>query len=161
MACRDQLIAYLREHEVSFQTQQHPQAFSAQELAEREHISGKIVAKSVIVKADGQLIQLVLPATYRVDFTRISATLGFEEVHLVDEPALARAFPDCEVGALPPFGNLYHLPVYVDQSLTEDERIVFPAGTHTETISLRYADFDRLVKPSIFPFASQKAGMAR
>ena len=152
MQCKDRLEEYLHEHQIPFQVQQHPIAFTAQDVAAREHIPGKMVAKEVIVFADGKMVMLALPAPYRVDFSRATPALGAKEVHLADEAELSVAFPDCEVGAMPPFGNLYHLPVYVDKSLAEDETIVFPAGTHTETMSLKYADFERLVTPTVAEF---------
>ncbi|HEU5348192.1 MAG TPA: YbaK/EbsC family protein, partial [Ktedonobacterales bacterium] len=107
--------------------------------------------------ADGGLILLVLPATFQVDFPRLNQAIGAKATRLAHEPEFTDAFPDCEVGAMPPFGNLYDLPVYVDKSLTEDTTIVFPAGTYTETMSLRYADYERLVKPTIVEFARRRS----
>jgi Ala-tRNA(Pro) deacylase len=94
-----------------------------------------------------------LPASYRIDLMHVGAVIGARSVYLAGEGELAVTFPDCEVGAMPPFGNLYNLPVYVDRSLAEDETIVVQAGTHTDTISLKYADFARLVKPTVVEFA--------
>ena len=153
MSCREKLEKYLSERQIPFQVQQHPLAFTAQDVAAREHIPGKQVAKVVIVFADGKQSMLVLPAPYRVDLTRVALPLGAREVRLSDEIELGIAFPDCDVGAMPPFGNLYQLPVYVDKSLAEDEVITFPIGTHTETMSLKYADFARLVTPTLAEFA--------
>jgi Ala-tRNA(Pro) deacylase len=103
--------------------------------------------------ADGKMVMLALPAPYRVDTAKATAALGAKEVHLAQEGDFAAAFPDCEVGAMPPFGNLYGIPVYVDKALAEDETIVFRAGTHTDTMSLKYVDFERLVKPTVAEFA--------
>ncbi len=153
MPCRDRVEDYLRQHQVSFQVHQHPIAFTAQDVAAREHISGKLVAKVVLVFADGKQAMLVLPASYRVDFTRAAKALGAGTVRLADEVELGAIFADCEVGAMPPFGNLYQLPVYVDRSLAEDETILFPVGTHTESMSLKYADFAQLVNPTLAEFA--------
>lgn len=153
MQCKDRLEEYLHEHQIPFQVQQHPIAFTAQDVAYREHIPGKMVAKVVIAFADGKMVMLALPAPYRVNFSRAAPALGAKEAHLAEESELSAAFPDCEVGAMPPFGNLYHLPVYVDKSLAEDETIVFPVGTHTETMSLKYADFERLITPTVAEFA--------
>jgi Ala-tRNA(Pro) deacylase len=153
MACKERLETYLREHSVPFQVQHHSIAYTAQELAASEHIPGKQVAKVVMVIADGKPAMLAVPATHRVDFGKAGAALGAKEVKLALEEELAAAFPDCEVGAMPPFGNLYGLPVCVDKALAEDETIVFPAGTHTDTISLAFADFARLVEPSVASFA--------
>ena len=116
-----------------------------------------MVAKTVIVVADGKKIMFVLPASYRVDLDQVQAMLGAGEVRLAHEAELVRTFPDCAVGTMPPFGNLYGLPVYVEKRLTEDETIVFPVGTYTETMSLRYADFERLVHPQVTVFAHTRA----
>lgn len=149
MSCKEKLEQYLHEQHISFQEHLHHTAYTAQDVAAREHLPGKLAAKVVVAFADGQPVMLVLPASYRVDLTRVGLALGAQAVRLADEVELAGLFPDCEVGAMPPFGNLYHLPVYVDQRLAEDEHIVFPAGTHTETMRLAYADFARLVRPIV------------
>src|SRR3989304_5104016 len=153
MKCKERLEAYRRENKVPFQVQHHPQAFTAQEIAASEHIPGKLLAKVVMVLADGKMVMLALPAPYRVDLAKAAAVLGAKEVRLAREEEFAAAFPDCEVGAMPPFGNLYDVPVYVDKALVEDDTIVFNAGTHTDTISMKYADFERLVKPRVAEFA--------
>lgn len=153
MTCRDKLENYFHEQHIPYQMQQHPIAFTAQDVAAREHLPGKLVAKVVLFFADGKPFMAVLPAPYRVDFTRISQVLGAKMVRLADEEELNALFPDCEVGAMPPFGNLYQLPVLVDQSLVEDETIVFSAGTHTETARMAYSDFARLVNPIVAQFA--------
>jgi Ala-tRNA(Pro) deacylase len=106
--------------------------------------------------ADGQLVLLVLPASLQVELARLNVALGAKATRFAHEAEFVDAFPDCEVGAMPPFGNLYDLPVYVDKSLTDDEAIVFPAGTHTETMSVRYADYAQLVKPTIVEFAGPR-----
>jgi Ala-tRNA(Pro) deacylase len=96
---------------------------------------------------------LVLPASLHVDLARLTAALGAKAIRLAHESEFVDTFPDCEVGAMPPFGNLYDLPVYVDRSLTTNEIVVFPAGTHTESMSVRFADYARLVEPVIVEFA--------
>jgi Ala-tRNA(Pro) deacylase len=153
MDCLERLQAYLRQHQVSFQIQHHPLAYTAQEVAASEHIPGKMMAKVVIVFAAGKTVLLALPAPYHVDLTRAAQALGAREVRLANETELAALFQDCEVGAMPPFGHLYDLPVYVDRALAEDEVIVFRAGTHTDTMRLTYADFARLVNPTVAEFA--------
>ena len=153
MTCKDRLEAYLRDNQVPYQTQHHPTAFTAQAVAETEHISGKLLAKVVMVVADGDLVMLVLPAAHRADLAHAAAVLDAREVRLTEESEFATIFSDCEVGAMPPFGNLYGLPVYVDQTLAEDETIFFQAGTHTDTMSLKFADFEQLVKPNLADFA--------
>jgi Ala-tRNA(Pro) deacylase len=153
MQCKERLEAYLREHQMPFQVQQHARTFSAQKMAESEHIPGKMVAKTVIAWADNQMIALVLPASYRADLNKVGNLLGTKEIRLAHEAEFAATFPDCAVGTMPPFGNLYGIPVYVEKRLAELEKIVFPVGTYTETMSLRYADFERLVHPRVIAFA--------
>lgn len=153
MQCKERLEAYLREHQISFQLQHHTQAFSAQKIAESEHIPGNMVAKTVIAWADDKMISLVLPASYRADLNKVREALGVREIRLAHEAEFAATFPDCEVGTMSPFGNLYSIPVYVEKSLTGQETMAFPAGTYTDTMSLRYADFERLVYPKVMAFA--------
>jgi Ala-tRNA(Pro) deacylase len=153
MNCKDRLETYLRDNQVFFETHHHPTAFTAQEVAASEHTPGKMVVKVVMVLADGELVMLAMPAPYQADLNRVGEALGATEVRLANEEDFASAFPDCEVGAMPPFGNLYDLPVYVDEALAEDETIVVQAGTHTDTMRLRYADFERLVEPTVGRFA--------
>ncbi len=153
MKCKERLEAYLRENGVAYETRHHPLAYTAQEVAAAEHIPGKMLAKVVMIKADERIVMLAMPAPYRVDFAKVKALLGARAVRLAREEEFADLFPDCEVGAMPAFGNLYGVPVYVDKALAEDERIVMQAGTHTDTISLAYADFRRLVSPTEAEFA--------
>ena len=153
MQCKERLEGYLREHQVPYQLQHHAQTFTAQKIAESEHIPGKMVAKTVIILVDNNMVALVLPASYRVDLNRVQAVLGARETRLAHETEFVTAFPDCEVGTMPPFGNLYGIPVCVERRLTAEETIVFPIGTYTDTMSLRYADFERLVQPRVMTFA--------
>lgn len=153
MKCKERLEEYLRENDVVFETQHHAQAFTAQEVAVTEHVPGKMVAKVVMVIADGTLTMLTLPASYLVDFGRTKAVVGAKHVRLAEEGEFAGAFPDCDVGAMPPFGNLYDVPAFVDQSLTEDESIVFNVGTHMDTMSVKYGDYARLAKPTVAEFS--------
>jgi osmotically-inducible protein OsmY/prolyl-tRNA editing enzyme YbaK/EbsC (Cys-tRNA(Pro) deacylase) len=149
VTCRDKLSAYLHDHQVPFVIQHHRTAYTAQDVAASEHLPGQIVAKVVMAVADGDMIMLVLPADHRADLARVRVAVGARELWLANEREFADRFPDCEVGAMPPFGNLYDLPVYVDRSLTFDQAIVFQAGTHSETMRMKYADFARLVKPAV------------
>jgi Ala-tRNA(Pro) deacylase len=149
MTCKERLQASLDGEHVPYELQQHSVAYTAQQIAASEHISGRLVAKVVIVLANGGPVVLTLPASNRVDFERVKEILHARDVRLADETEVAPLFPDCEVGAMPPFGNLYELPVVVDQQLAEDEYIVFPVGTHTETMRLRYDDFARVVRPVV------------
>ncbi len=149
---QQRLEAYLRAHHVPYLWQHHPQAFTAQQVAEAEQISSKLVAKVVVVFAGGEPLMLVLPANRRVDLEEVAAVVERRPVRLAEEHELKRLFPDCELGAMPPFGNLYGLPVLVDGALARDEEIVFQAGTHMDTLRLRYDDFARLVVPTIAYF---------
>ena len=151
--CKERLEGYLRENRVLFEAQHHPRAVTAQEVAASEHVPGKMLAKTVMVLADGEMVMLALPAPYQVDLEKAAAALGAKEARLAEEEEFEDTFPDCEVGAMPPFGNLYGVPVYVDETLAEDETIVFRSGTHTETMSVSYADFERLVEPTVAQFA--------
>jgi Ala-tRNA(Pro) deacylase len=144
---------YLRENRIPFETQHHPRAVTAQEVAASEHVPGKMLAKTVMVLADREMVMLALPASYQVDLGKAATALGVKEVRLAEEEEFEDTFPDCEIGAMPPFGNLYGVPVYVDETLAEDETIVFRSGTHTDTMSVSYADFERLVEPTIAKFA--------
>jgi Ala-tRNA(Pro) deacylase len=151
--CKDKLEDYLRENAVAFEVQHHPRAVTAQEVAATEHVPGKMLAKTVMVLADEQMVMLALPAPYQVNLEKAGAVLGAGEVRLAEEEEFEGSFPDCELGAMPPFGNLYGLPVYVEETLVEDETIFFRAGTHTDTMSVGYADFERLVEPTVAEFA--------
>jgi Ala-tRNA(Pro) deacylase len=155
MTCKEKLEAYLREQEVPFEVHHHPPAYTAQRVAEAEHISGKIMVKVVMAFADGKIVMLAVPAPKHVSLTKAAEATGAKEVRLAHEDEFAAAFPDCEVGAMPPFGNLYGLPVYADAQLAQDETIVFNAGTHEDTVHMKYADFESLVKPSRASLSSQ------
>jgi Ala-tRNA(Pro) deacylase len=135
----------------------HSKAYTAQGIAAVSHIPGKYLAKSVIVKLDGALAMAVLPASYQVDLTALKKAVGVKDAELASEREFKQHFPDCETGAMPPFGNLYGIPVYVDESLTEDEEIAFNAGSHHELIRMSYLDFDRLVRPEVMSFSSARA----
>jgi Ala-tRNA(Pro) deacylase len=144
---------YLQDGKVRFTSTRHPAAFTAQEVAAAVHVSGHLLAKVVILKADGGFVMAVLPAPLRVDLERFRAVGGFKAAELAREQEFEPLFPGCERGAMPPFGGLYKLPVFVDEALAGRERLVFNAGTHTETIEMAYADFDRLTKPRVGSFA--------
>jgi len=153
----NRLREYLEKEKVPYQREFHRTAYTAQEVAAEEHIPGKMVAKTVVVKADDRFVMAVSPATVRTDLAKLKAALGAKEVRLASELEFTGLFPDCEVGAMPPFGNLYGVPVYVEASLTKDKEIVFNAGTHEDTIRMKYADFERLVLPKVFEFALGRA----
>jgi Ala-tRNA(Pro) deacylase len=127
----------------------HSPAFTAQEVAASAHIPGMELAKSVVVRLDGRAGLVVLPASQRVNFDVLKAQAGVAEARLATEQEFRDMFPDCELGAMPPFGNLYGLEVFVSKRLTEDREITFNACSHTELIRLAYADFARLAKPKV------------
>ena len=152
MAC-GKLIKYLDDNNVPYVTITHSQAFTAQQVAASAHIKGREMAKTVIIKINDKLAMAVLPATYHVDFHLLKEITGNENVVLAHESEFKELFEDCETGAMPPFGNLYNMDVYVAQSLTEEVEIAFNAGTHSELIRMGYSDFERLVKPKILKFS--------
>lgn len=149
MACMETLTAYLRSNQVPFTIQEHVPAFTAREVAASAHLPALMIAKVVIVDADEQPLMLVLPAAYRVDLSRVYELLGARLVRLADERELATLFPDCAIGAMPPFGNLYGMPVYVDPMIAAQPQVVFQPGTHMETMAISYADYARLVQPQV------------
>jgi Ala-tRNA(Pro) deacylase len=145
------LVDYLDEHGKKYVVVKHSPAFTAQEVAASAHIPGKLMVKTVMVKADGVMKMVVLPSTHHVDFDAIQDAFGVDEVELATEPEFENMFPDCELGAMPPFGNFYNMETLVAKVLTEDEEIVFNAGTHKELVKMNYQDFEELVKPKILP----------
>jgi Ala-tRNA(Pro) deacylase len=152
--------AFLDAHGVKYVGISHSKAYTAQGIAAIAHISGRELAKSVIVKLDGDLAMAVLPASYQVDLDALRHATGVREAELATESEFKRHFPDCETGAMPPFGNLYGIPVYVDESLTEDHEIAFNAGSHYELIKMAYLDFERLVKPEVMEFSTAQIAHA-
>lgn len=146
----------LDEAKISYEVYNHPQAFTAQEVAAAQHIPGREMAKVVILKVDGSFVMAVVPASRLVGFERVKAILGAKEVSLATEEEFASLFPECEIGAMPPFGSLFGLPVYVDTSLEKDETIFFNAGNHQQTVRLRYRDFTDLVKPQVVPLTDER-----
>ena len=146
------LKEYLNDHDVPYVTVAHSPAYTANEIAATAHIKGKDLAKTVMVKMNGKMAMAVLPASERVDLEALRNALGVDRVELAMEDEFKDLFPGCEVGAMPPFGNLFDLPVYVASDLAEDEEIAFNAGNHHELIRLRYADFERLVQPNELQF---------
>ncbi len=151
------LKEFLDQQQVPYQHQVHRTAYTAQEVAAEEHVPGKMLAKSVVIKVEDQFALAVLPASGRVDVAALKASLGVRELRLATEFEFTGLFPDCDVGAMPPFGNLYGVGVYVDESLTRDEEIVFNAGTHQDTVRMKYADFARLVQPKVLMFSMGRA----
>ena len=143
------LKRFLDENQIRYVTISHSRAYTAQQVADSAHISGKELAKTVMVKLGGRMVMAVLPAPDKVSIDRMKAVTGEQDVAIATENEFEGLFPNCEVGAMPPFGNLWDIDVFVDQRLREDEKIAFNAGTHTELVQLAYADFERLVNPTV------------
>ena len=143
------LIEYLDSENIKYVSIVHSRAYTAQETAESAHIPGKEMAKTVMVKLDGELAMAVLPASELIDFELLRGAANVKDAALADENEFNSLFPESEVGAMPPFGNLYGMDVYVEESLTEDSEISFNAGSHSELIKLSYTDFERLVSPKL------------
>ncbi len=127
----------------------HSPAYTAQEVAASAHVDGKDLAKTVMVKVNGKLAMVVVPASQKVSLDRLCSLVGTNEVNLASEQEFKDKFPDCEIGAMPPFGNLYEMDVYASETLSQDEEIAFNAGSHTELVQLPYKDFERLVHPKL------------
>jgi len=153
MAILKKLKDYFEKNQVSYEVGYHARVYTAQEVAASEHVPGKEMTKVVMVKANGKMIMLVLPASYQVDMKKLKGVLNSKKVGMAKEEGFQELFPDCEIGAMPPFGNLYNLEVWVDQVLTEDDFIVFRAGSHVETLRIKYSDYARLVSPKVGDFS--------
>jgi Ala-tRNA(Pro) deacylase len=140
---------FLDSHQVKYISVTHSPAYTAQQIAQVAHIPAKELAKTVMIKIDGKMSMAVLPADHKIDFDLLKNIAGADRVEIASEQEFRTLFPDCEVGAMPPFGNLYDMEVYVHEALTEDEEIGFNAGSHSEIIKMAYKDFESLVKPKI------------
>lgn len=154
------LQQYLDQNNVHYMRITHSPAYTAQGIAALAHISGKELAKTVVLKIDGVLALAVLPASSQIDLRKLKAAVGAQALALATEAEFKDKFPDCETGAMPPFGNLYDMAVYVEESLGKDQEIAFNAGSHRDLIRMAYADFQRLVNPLVLPFASTKPAKA-
>lgn len=146
------LKKFLDDNDVRYVTISHSAAFTSLEIAASAHVKGQQLAKTVIVTLDGKMAMAVLPANYAVDLDLLQLEAGAGDAELASEEEFAPLFPGCEPGAMPPFGNLYGMKVYVEQSLASNESIVFNAGTHRELVKMDYKDFERLVEPTVIKF---------
>jgi len=154
------LTEYLDSHNVLYTVITHSPAYTAQGIAGLTHISGKELAKTVMVKLDGKLVMAVLPANYHVDLAALKRTLKAKAVELASEEDFKDRFAGCETGAMPPFGNLFGLPVFADDNLAKDKEIAFNAGTHRELIRMSWDDFKRLAEPMVLRFAAGRCAEA-
>lgn len=148
MAAR-QLTQFLDANHVAYRTITHAPAYSAQQLAASTHFHGREVAKTIVVNVDGKSAMAVVPSPAMLDVRRLREAVGATKASVASESELVNRFADCDLGAMPPFGNLYGMDVFVDEALTRDQEIVFNAGSHTEAMRLAYDDFARLVKPRV------------
>ncbi len=157
MSVSPRLRELLDQHGARYEVLTHSPAHTAQEAAQSKHLSGRDIAKVVVIRRGGAFSLAVLPVQSRVDLKRLGAVLG-EEISLASEPEVAAAFPDCEPGAMPPFGILEGLKTYLDESLTHDRQIVFNAGSHVEAIQMPFEDYRRVAAPVVLWFAESLAG---
>jgi Ala-tRNA(Pro) deacylase len=147
------LKTFLDNNNVKYVSVKHSSAFTAQEIASTAHVSGKEFAKTVMINIGSEMAMAVLPASYQVDFEKLKEIFGNKKIELASEAEFKYRFPDCEVGAMPPFGNLYDMEVFVAETLAENEEIAFNAGSHSEIIKMKYEDFERLVQPKVLKFS--------
>ena len=148
----NRLFKFLDEKEIKYVILKHSPAYTAQGVAASAHISGREMIKTVMVKLDGKMAMAILPASENVNFSKLKKIANAEEADLASEAEFQDLFPNCEVGTMPPFGNLYDIPVYSDVHLAEDEEVAFSAGSHGQVVRMAYVDFERLVQPEIAGF---------
>ena len=148
------LKKFLDREKVKYVSIVHSTAYTAQEVAASAHITGKELAKTVIVELDGKMAMAVLPANRKIVLQDLREVTGCDEVKFASEEEFREKFPDCETGAMPPFGNLYGMDVYAAAGLADNDEIAFNAGSHTEVIKMAYQDFERLVKPNVMSFTT-------
>jgi Ala-tRNA(Pro) deacylase len=146
---------FLDENHVKYVTIRHSPAYTAQETAASAHVRGRNLAKTVMVKLDGKMVMAVLRADHRVNLEQLKKATGTAEAQIAEEGEFEALFPDCDTGAMPPFGNLWNLSVYVDHALTADDEIAFNAGSHSELVQLGFDDYRRLVNPTDMRFGEQ------
>lgn len=155
MSVLNSLKNYLDDNGIKYRAISHSPAYTAQEIASLVHVPGKDLAKTVIVKSEDGYAMVVLPASRKINFDALKTVMSKNQVELAKEEEFEKMFPDCELGAMPPFGNLYNMPIYVAKALSEDEEIAFNAGTHTDVIKMSYGDLERLAKPIVADFSEQ------
>jgi Ala-tRNA(Pro) deacylase len=160
MAIPQRIRDYLDSQNVPYETLHHSQAFSAQEVAHSLHVSGKRCVKVVVAKGDNKPVLVVLPASHRLNFQDLKSALKANQLEMLIESELVGLFPDCDLGAVPPFGNLYGIGVWVDRAVANAEKIVFCAGTHEDCIRMRYSDFAKLTMPFLGHFSEPGTAQA-
>jgi len=153
MAIPQRIRDFLDSQNVSYEAIHHSQAFTAQEVAHSLHVSGKKCEKAVVAEADHKIVIVVMPASHRLNFQELKSALKVNQLEMLVERELEGLFPDCDLGAIPPFGNLYGIDVWVDRAVASTEKIVFCAGTHEDCIRMRYSDFAKLTRPFVGHFS--------
>ena len=159
MAIPQRIRDYLDSQNVPYETLHHSQAFTAQEVAHSLHVSGKKCVKAVVAEGDNKTVIVVMPASHRLNLQELKAALKVNQLEMLVESELVGLFPDCDLGAVPPFGNLYGIDVWVDRAVASTEKILFCAGTHEDCIRMRYSDFAKLARPFVGHFS--ELGMAQ
>jgi len=147
---------YLDDNKIKYVVISHSSAFTALEVAASAHVPGKELGKTVIVKIDDKMAMIVLPASHKIDFDLLKNATSATQIELATEDEFASLFANCEVGTMPPFGNLYNMDVYIAETLTQGEEITFAAGSHSELITLTYKDFEKLVQPIVIKFSEPR-----
>jgi Ala-tRNA(Pro) deacylase len=160
MAIPQRIRDFLESQDVPYEALHHSQAFTSQEVAHSLHVSGKVCVKAVVAEGDHETVVVVMPAAYRLNFQRLKSTLKANQLEMLVESELVGLFPDCDLGAVPPFGNLYGIDVWVDRAVACTEKIVFCAGTHEDCIRMRYADFAKLARPFVGTFSELGSAQA-
>jgi len=160
MAIPQRIRDYLDSQNVPYETLHHTQAFTGQEVAHSLHVSGKKCVKGVVVEGDSKPVLAVIPASHRLHLPELRAALEVSQLEMLHESELTRLFPDCDLGAVPPFGNLYGVDVWVDRAVADAEEIIFCAGTHEDCIRMRYSDFAKLTLPRLGRFSELAAAKA-
>lgn len=151
------VMEFLKKSKVKYKVTKHKPAFTAQHMAAEVHERGKYVAKPVVVKADGEYVMCVLPACYNVDLKALKKQMKVKKVELAKEKELGKIFGDCELGAEPPFGNLYDLPTVMDKTLEADDHITFQGGSHEKAVQMSMKDYMKLVGPEVLEFSKHVA----
>jgi len=144
-----QLKEFLDQHHVKYVVMTHSPAFTAMEIAQAAHVSGKQLVKTVIVSLDGRMAMVMVPANDKINFAKLCEVLSVVDANLASEMEFKNKFPGCEVGAMPPFGNLYDMPVFASSQLSKQDHVLFNAGSHSEVMQMMWHDFERLVKPKV------------
>jgi Ala-tRNA(Pro) deacylase len=156
MAILKKLREIFDEAKVPYEIYTHPLAYTAQEIAAQQHVSGNEMAKVVMLEVDDALVMGVIAGNHKVSLERVRASLGAARVRLATEDEFISRFPGCEIGAMPPFGNLFGLKLFVDPALEKDEYIYFNAGNHVQTVKMKYADFVALAKPQVVRLVEER-----